>query len=352
MLIKIKFGFTCKVNSLLIYHFDPKTIPSKIKLFINKESMDFSDVSTFEPVQEIEIPKEHQPIEIRLKFIKLQKVNHLTLFIMGNQLNNKNTYISHLSIFGIPNINNISLQQTLTKVSRKRYFKTKNKNSFKKKIIINELNVLYESIEVQNFKNVLNYEKYKELYYKIKLNFTKKEEIETLISDYLKGLMWNFLYYFKGCPSLEWYYPYHYSPLLSDLCEIKNFKYKFELGYYLSPFEQLISILPPKSFYLLPESFKKIYQDEEIENYYPKEIKLDYENMKYEPLKLIPFIPFEKIKNLVSKIDLENFKERNEFRKLKLYQWNTSIQSYKYKSTHESLPDLDDVFIKITLIND
>lgn len=349
MLIKIKFGFTCKLNSLILYNFDVKTLPSKIKIFINHESMDFSDITNFECIQEIDFEKNHQPNEIKLKFIKLQKVNHLTIFIVNNHSNSKNTCISHLSLFGIPNINNISLNQTLTKVTRKRYFKSKRKKYFKKKVIINELNVLNECVYVKDNKNVLDYSKYKQDYYKIKMNFTKKEEIEEMIYEYCKGLLWNFLYYFKGCPSLEWFYPFHYSPLLSDLCEIKNFKFNFKLGSYLKPFEQLVSILPPKSFYLLPEIYQKIYLNEEIQKYFPKETKLDYENMKYDPLKIIPFIPIEIVKKLISEIDTKHLndleRERNEFRKLKLYEIDKNMNGYDYKSTHNSLPDLNDIFI-------
>jgi hypothetical protein len=37
ILIKIQFGFTVKLNSIVLFNFEENTSPKKIKLFINNE---------------------------------------------------------------------------------------------------------------------------------------------------------------------------------------------------------------------------------------------------------------------------------------------------------------------------
>ena len=47
---------------------------------------------------------------------------------------------------------------------------------------------------------------------------------------YIEGLQWTFAYYFKGCVSWKWFYPYHYAPFPSDLEGLDGIKIKLELG--------------------------------------------------------------------------------------------------------------------------
>jgi len=43
---------------------------------------------------------------------------------------------------------------------------------------------------------------------------------------YAEALKWNFAYYYKGCVSWGWYYPYHYSPFASDLADLDSLDIK------------------------------------------------------------------------------------------------------------------------------
>ena len=62
--------------------------------------------------------------------------------------------------------------------------------------------------------------------------------------SYIEGLAWVFAYYYKGCQSWFWYYPYHYAPFSSDLKGCDNIQIKFEMGKPALPFEQLLAVFP------------------------------------------------------------------------------------------------------------
>ena len=59
-------------------------------------------------------------------------------------------------------------------------------------------------------------------YYYDKFQFSPfdAEKHLALRKAYLEGLVWNLKYYFEGCVSWKWYYPYHYGHMLSDLVGI------------------------------------------------------------------------------------------------------------------------------------
>ncbi len=87
---------------------------------------------------------------------------------------------------------------------------------------------------------------WKERYYKTKFGITlnERDAIRDIVKSYCEGLVWVFKYYYQGCVSWSWYYPYHYAPMASDFINIDTFEIKFEKNAPLKPFEQLMGVLP------------------------------------------------------------------------------------------------------------
>ena len=106
-----------------------------------------------------------------------------------------------------------------------------------------------------------------------------------LRKSYIEGLQWCLAYYYRGCISWGWYYPYHYGPLISDLTDLPNVfnSIKFEIGAPLKPFEQLMGCLPPGSASIVPKPYRKLMcnADSPIKVFYPEEFEVDMNGKKY-----------------------------------------------------------------------
>lgn len=63
---------------------------------------------------------------------------------------------------------------------------------------------------------------FKDRYYESKFDVSadNKEFRQKVALEYVKGLCWVLHYYFQGCPSWDWYFPYHYAPFASDFVNI------------------------------------------------------------------------------------------------------------------------------------
>ena len=163
--------------------------------------------------------------------------------------------------------------------------------------------------------NVDDYKfRYYNKYYYTDIN--QKETVKDACYKYIEGLLWVANYYFKKCPSWDWYYIYDHAPFISDLAD--NFKrfnineIKFNLGVNLRPIEQLFMVLPKHSDYLIPDEKKWLMNDQKspLIHLYPNDFKIDllYKNKYWQG---IPYLPDIDI-NLVKKT-LKDYKEHYKF---------------------------------------
>lgn len=179
-------------------------------------------------------------------------------------------------------------------------------------------NPLYEMYE-RDF-NVINFSEpnhiWKFKYYEHFCNVRKDNYNNTrnnIVLEYLKSLKFTLLYYNKGCPSWNWYYPYRIAPLFSDLyTNLTKFgvdinkNVQFTLGKPFTPFQQLMLILPPQSKNILPREFLKVFQ--KYKKYYPEEFRVDaLQGMKYIYSEAIlhEFDNFEQFMNDIKKAEQE-----------------------------------------------
>ncbi len=110
------------------------------------------------------------------------------------------------------------------------------------------------------------------------------------------GLCWVMKYYYEGCPSWKWFYPFHYAPFASDLKNIERFRrdcISFDMGEPFKPIEQLMSVFPADSSHAIPKSSRWLMTDPEspIIDFYPKEIACD-PNGKAMPWLWVVLLPF------------------------------------------------------------
>lgn len=144
-------------------------------------------------------------------------------------------------------------------------------------------------------------EGYADRYYEQKFHVDRKDiGFRNKVAEaYVEGLAWVLLYYFQGCPSWTWYYPYHYAPFAADFVEINRLDMKFDKGEPFRPFEQLMGVLPAASNHAIPEVFRSLMSDEDsdIIDFYPKEFPIDLNGKKFawQGVALLPFIDSKRL---------------------------------------------------------
>jgi 5'-3' exoribonuclease 1 len=101
------------------------------------------------------------------------------------------------------------------------------------------------------------------------LHFSYRDDdaMTAMAENYVLGLQWVLLYYYRGVPSWSWFYRYHYSPKITgmvvcDSCSCEDIRrglkvnMTFDLAQPFKPFEQLMGVLPSRSRKLLPEAYR------------------------------------------------------------------------------------------------
>ncbi|KAL7540447.1 hypothetical protein ACHAXR_010112 [Thalassiosira sp. AJA248-18] len=127
---------------------------------------------------------------------------------------------------------------------------------------------------------------------------------EHLFRSYVVGLCWVMKYYYEGCPSWNWYFPFHYAPFASDLRNIERFQKdceSFELSEPFKPVEQLLAVFPEDSSHAVPKKARWLMADNEspIIDFYPKDVPCD-PNGKAMPWLWVVLLPFIDEKRLLA----------------------------------------------------
>ncbi|KAF9104471.1 5'-3' exoribonuclease 2 [Mortierella sp. GBA35] len=163
---------------------------------------------------------------------------------------------------------------------------------------------------------------YKERYYRNKfhIELSDTEARKAIVKSYIEGCCWVMKYYMQGCPSWQWYYPYHFSPFASDFVDIGDIEVKFEVGQPFHPIEQLMGVLPAASKQHIPPVFHPLMceEDSPIIDFYPEHFEMDLNGKKFawQGVALLPFLDpkrlLDAMEPLYSKLT-EDEVERNKF---------------------------------------
>ncbi|EFP79344.2 5'-3' exoribonuclease 2 [Puccinia graminis f. sp. tritici] len=144
---------------------------------------------------------------------------------------------------------------------------------------------------------------YRERYFRQKFGIELNDEVEKrkIVKHYVEGLAWVLAYYYQGCQSWQWFYPYHYSPFASDFTNLEEFEIKFNLGQPFKPYEQLMGVFPAASRCHIPDVYHDLMMNDDspIKDFYPEEFEIDMNGKKmlWQGVALLPFIEQDRLLN-------------------------------------------------------
>ena len=140
------------------------------------------------------------------------------------------------------------------------------------------------------------------------------EDIQQLCQNYLEGLHWTFQYYTKGCQDWRWHFPYSCAPSCEDI-----FQYLVSLREKSQPLQltseirppletsvQLLSMMPPSSYSLIPHECRSLMTDKDssIADYYPKKFHVEFLYKRYfhEAVLYLPKIEISRIEMAIQSV--------------------------------------------------
>eukprot|EP00924_Labyrinthula_sp_SR-Ha-C_P003829 augustus_masked-scaffold_3-processed-gene-6.57-mRNA-1 protein AED:0.05 eAED:0.05 QI:0/0/0/0.5/1/1/2/0/984 len=184
---------------------------------------------------------------------------------------------------------------------------------------------------------------WRQRYYNKKFEEELKEDpkvVDKVVKEYLFGLCWVMAYYYTGCKSWKWFYPFHYAPFASDMKSLAQFDKEiygegegipdilpgFGSSKPFKPLEQLLGVLPSKSAHALPKPLQwyMLDSDSPIIDFYPKDFKYDPNGkpVRWLWIALLPFVDEKRIHEVMEeakgKLTSEE-KKRNKLRNEELF---------------------------------
>jgi 5'-3' exonuclease len=185
------------------------------------------------------------------------------------------------------------------------------------------------SIEESQGKYLLDIEAYRFGY--MEGHFPSNENVESICHKYIEGLQWVLSYYTKGVPNWKWKFEYHYAPPANILSEnTRSFTFpEYRATSPSTPFQQLISVLPPKSSNLIPQPLNFLLTDESspIKQFCPDTFRVDLagKRREWEGIVILPIIDCAVLEECYSQrvknVDSNELK-RNIFGQSFIYKYN------------------------------
>ncbi|KAM6915509.1 5'-3' exoribonuclease 2 [Xenentodon cancila] len=152
-------------------------------------------------------------------------------------------------------------------------------------------------------------EGWKQRYYKNKfdVHVTDEDFRRKVVQSYVEGLCWVLRYYYQGCASWKWYFPFHYAPFASDFKGIKDMFTDFEKDTKpFQPLEQLMGVFPAASGNFLPPSWRQLMMsaDSSIIDFYPDDFAIDLNGKKYawQGVALLPFVDERRLRAALAEV--------------------------------------------------
>ncbi len=153
---------------------------------------------------------------------------------------------------------------------------------------------------------IIDFEGLKEEFYIDKLDDSSPKEV---CLEYFKGLLFVLRYYIQGMPDWHYTYKLNYTPFFTDMYKyIGKFdgEMKFDLHSPLSPFEQLLAVLPTQSMNILPMPLRPLLSSNSpILDFYPEKFEVDMEGKQneWEGHPILPFIDVKRLKDAYKTVE-------------------------------------------------
>ncbi|XP_056423628.1 5'-3' exoribonuclease 2 [Hyla sarda] len=150
---------------------------------------------------------------------------------------------------------------------------------------------------------------WKQRYYKNKFDVDASDEKfrRKVVQSYVEGLCWVLRYYYQGCASWKWFFPFHYAPFASDFENISGLFKEFEKDTKpFKPLEQLMGVFPAASGNFLPETWRRLMSDPEssIIDFYPDDFAIDLNGKKFawQGVALLPFVDERRLRAALEEV--------------------------------------------------
>ena len=159
--------------------------------------------------------------------------------------------------------------------------------------------------------------------------YTKKGVCGSAMHSYLTGCQWVFTYYLSGVRDWTWLYPYNYAPFANDIAKAvdTHVQKEFDATVPISPFEQLLCVIPPKSANLLPKPLDELLKSKVFSRFSPEKFVVNCAGKKFEYEGIVELPPvdvsvisreYTKVKKLINQSEQSR---RNTHRYSSVYEY-------------------------------